>query len=122
MDFIPEWCAGAAVGAGGALLTHLAPVLQICACVQRWGPGDTPHYPAFPAATGTDVAAVRAAILWERNQRLARRSTSAADAEGEAEAGAGRTGVGGPPGPRETLPTEAGTAGRGGSMPGLGPR
>ncbi|XP_032951700.1 ADP-ribosylation factor 1 isoform X1 [Rhinolophus ferrumequinum] len=41
-----------------------------------------PHSPAFPAAAGTDVAAVRAAILWEQNQRLARSSSCASAAEG----------------------------------------
>ena len=45
---------------------------------------DPPRSPVFPAAAGTDVAAVRAAILWERNQRLARSSSLAAAAEGEA--------------------------------------
>lgn len=53
---------------------------------QGWaGPrADPPRSPAFPAAAGTDVAAVRAAILWERNQRLAWSSSLAAAAEGEA--------------------------------------
>lgn len=66
-----------------------------------------PHSPAYPATAGTDVAAVRAAILWERNQRLARSSSSAAAAEGEARAGAGSR-----PGLRESLLTAAGAAGR----------
>lgn len=48
------------------------------------GSGGLPHSPAPTAAAGTDVAAVRAAILWERNQRLARSSSSTAAAEGEA--------------------------------------
>lgn len=53
------------------------------------GAGGHPHSPAYPAAAGTDVAAVRTAILWERNQRLARSSINAAAAEGEVGAGAG---------------------------------
>uniref|UniRef100_A0AC11DYZ8 ARF GTPase 1 n=1 Tax=Ovis aries TaxID=9940 RepID=A0AC11DYZ8_SHEEP len=44
--------------------------------------GGLPRSPASPAAAGTDVAAVRAAILWERNQRLPPSSICAAAAEG----------------------------------------
>lgn len=65
-----------------------------------------PHSPAFPAAAGTDVAAVRAAILWEQNQRLARSSSCASAAEGEAGAG-GRSRL------HKCLSTAAGREGRG---------
>lgn len=119
---------GAAQGGAESLSPRARPQPRVCACAlwRGWaGPqAGPPRSPAFPAAAGTDVAAVRAAILWERNQRLARSSSLAAAAEGEAPgrepgAGAGRRVAGTGPGHgRPCPPWRRGGEGRGEVGPG----
>lgn len=75
-------------------------------------------FPACSAAAGADVAAVRAAILWERNQRLARSGRRRGEGAGPGRGLRGPGAVGRAGLPRRRGGEVGAAAGRGSSRPG----